>query len=112
MSTPRNVAAVFQKNATRQYTYRDENTPPLEVGEKGDVETDRGTVTVEIVAVGVDTPRDAKGDEIALRIIKRFEGITPAPTEPPAPPPPAEPIPRPSRKAKPVAPDVEGIDEQ
>lgn len=122
MSMPQFVAVVFQKNATRRYTYRDENTPPLQPGDKGNVETDRGTITVEVVEVVAEP-------SFATRLIARFEGMTPAPLDAPAPAPPAEATPRPSRKAgasatkkevrelaadlsKGASPEPEGIDEQ
>ena len=121
MSTPQFVAVVFQKNATRRYTYRDENTPPLQPGDKGNVETDRGTITVEVVEVVAEP-------SFATRLIARFDGITPAPIDAPPPAPPAEPTPRPARKgaaatkkevrelaadiSRGESPKPEGIDEQ
>lgn len=95
MTNARFVAVRFQSNSMRRYTYRDENTPPLAVGDKGDVETDKGIVTVEVVAVELPEPA------FATRPIKRFEPVAGgAVVEPPKPPsPPAEVAPREPRKA-------------
>lgn len=43
-------------NSPKSYCYRWEGDPPLQIGEKVDVFTDRGELTVEVVGIREEPP--------------------------------------------------------
>lgn len=78
------VAVKFQSNSMRRYTYHFEGEPKLAVGDKVDVETERGIITVEVTDVDLAEP------DFATRPCVRLSKPEPAPEPETPPPPPAQ----------------------